>query len=146
MAQTIKTVDFLPQKDILGDVKKISEFDVAHQNAKIIPVITLLCMEQGSNQIFPEMGVRESLVSIPYKELKDVYGVLEGIAGHLERYSGSTVRVYIDEDDPRTNLDKGELSISIEVEGVSTPIKVDLTRSNKRSFKVRHPSIFSGGN
>jgi hypothetical protein len=101
-------------------------------------------MEEGSNQLFPGMGIRGAITSIPYRELNDVYGLLESITSHIQRYTGLTAKIYIDESDPRTNFEKGELSIAIEIDGVSTPVKIDLSRSNKRSFKVKHPSVFTG--
>jgi hypothetical protein len=141
---TIKTVDFIPQKTILGDIKKISEFDIASQNSKITPVLTLICMEEGANQMFPYMGVRKALVSIPYREIKEVYGVLENISSHIARYTGFTTRIYIDEEDPKTNFDRGELAICIEVEGLPRPITVELSRDSRRTFKIRRPSVFIG--
>jgi hypothetical protein len=139
---TIKTVDFIPHYDILGDIKKVSELDFSIQNAKIIPIITILCMERGSNVLVPDMGLREVIKSLPYNDIKDVYGLLESMNAHLVHYTGFQNRVYIDETDPRTNYQKGELTLRIDVEGIVDPIKVNVNKSNV--IIVRHPSIFIG--
>jgi hypothetical protein len=139
---TIKTVDFIPQYDILGDIKKVSELDFSIQNAKIIPIITILCMERGSNVLFPEMGLRETLRSLPYNEIKDVYSILESITSHLAHYTGFQNRVYIDETDPKTNFEKGELVLRIDIDGVIDPVKVGVNKAN--TIFVKHPSIFMG--
>jgi hypothetical protein len=139
---TIRTVDFIPEYDILGDIKKVSELDISIQNVKVIPIIILLCMERGSNVLFPNMGLREVLKSLPYNEITDIYPVLDSISAHIINYTGSQTRVYIDENDPQTNYQKGEYVLRIDVEGLIEPIKVSVNKANK--IIVRHPSVFMG--
>jgi hypothetical protein len=139
---TIRTVDFIPQYDILGDIKKVSELDISIQNARIIPIIIILCMERGSNVLFPEMGLRETLRSLPYSEMNEVYPVLESINAHLVHYTGNQTRVYIDENDPLTDYQKGEFVIRIDVEGIIEPITVNVNKAN--TIIVKHPSLFMG--
>lgn len=140
--KTIRTVDFIPQYDMLGDIKKVSEYDFAIQNANLIPIITIVCMEQGSNVLYPDMGLREVLRSLPYKEMSEVYGTLEEINSHIYKYTKIQTRVYIDEKDSRTDLVKGEVSLRIDVEGIFAPLAVDVDKHN--GFFVRHPSLFMG--
>jgi hypothetical protein len=139
---TIKTVDFIPQYDILGDIKKVSELDFSIQNAKIVPIVTILCMERGSNVLVPDMGLKEIIRSLPYNDIKDVYSILESINAHLTHYTGFQNRVYIDETDPKTDYKKGELVIRIDIEGVVDPLKVNVNKAN--TIFVRHPSLFMG--
>jgi hypothetical protein len=139
---TIRTVDFIPQYDILGDIKKVSEYDFSIYNAKIIPIITILCMERGSNVLVPDMGLREVLRSLPYREFGEMYPIIEGISNHLYFYTGYTVKAYIDEADPLTDYQKGEFVIRIDVEGIPEPISVNVNKSN--TFYVRHPMVFGG--
>jgi hypothetical protein len=137
---TVKTVDFIPNSNILGDLDKISEYNFAIKNSKIIPVITLICMEKGSNALIPEMGIHELLMSLPYKEIGEVYNILEQINNHIIRFTGYTTRTYIDEANPENDFKKGHLVIRIDVEGVLNPINIGINKS--KTFYVKHPSVF----
>jgi hypothetical protein len=139
---TVRTVDFIPEYSILGDIKKISEYDFAAQNARVFPVMALLYMDKGSNALYPEMGLRNVIKSLPYREMGEIYPALESINSHIYLYTGVSTRAYIDENDPLTNLDKGEIMIRIDIEGVPAPLSVKVDRS--RTFFVKHPSIFQG--
>jgi hypothetical protein len=134
----VRTVDFLPKKDLLGNVKKISESDVAEQNSRILPIINLLCMEKGTNFLFPDMGLHNVLTSIPYTEMNVVYSILEIITSHIKEYTGYEVNVHIDED--KSDLLKGYLEIAIEVEGVLSPIGVNVKKND--FIRIKHPSLF----
>jgi hypothetical protein len=137
---TVKTVDFIPQYDILGDIKKISEYDFAIENSRIIAVLTILFMEQGSNVLIPGMGLRETILSLPYKEMGDVYNTIDQINSHLVRYTGYSVRAYIDENNPANDFTKGNLVLRIDVEGVLIPLDIGVDKS--KTFYVKHPSVF----
>jgi hypothetical protein len=140
--ETIRTVDFIPQYNMLGDIKKVSEYNFAIQNARILPVITLICMERGSNVLYPDMGLHEVFKSLPYKEMSEVYATLESISGHIYHFSGITARVYIDEADPENDFIKGVLALRIDIEGVVAPLTIGVNKQN--GFFVRHPSVFLG--
>jgi hypothetical protein len=139
---TVRTVDFIPEYNILGDIKKISEYDFATQNAKVVPVLILLYMDRGSNVLYPEMGLRDIILSLPYREVGEIFPVLESMNSHIFLYTGLSTKVYIDDDDPFTNIDKGEYMIRIDIEGVAAPLTVKIDRS--KTFFVKHPSIFQG--
>jgi hypothetical protein len=141
---TVKTVDFIPQYDILGDIKKISEYDFATENSKIIPIITILFMEQGSNVLFPGMGLREVLISLPYKEMEEVYDIINQINSHIFRYTGYTTRTYIDENNPANDFIKGNIVLRIDIEGILAPLTIGVDKS--RTFYVKHPSVFMSNN
>jgi hypothetical protein len=141
-SETVKTVDFIPEYNILGDIKKISEYDFSTQNAKIVPVLLLLYMDKGSNVLYPEMGLRTVIRSLPFREMGEIFSILESINSHIFLYTGLPTKVYIDDEDPFTNVDKGEYMIRIDIEGVVAPLKVQLDRS--KTFFVKHPSIFQG--
>jgi hypothetical protein len=137
---TIKTVDFIPNYSILGDIEKISEYDFAIKNAKIIPVLIIICMERGANVLFPRMGLREFIVSLPYREMKEVYDGLNQIKSHLLYFTGLSTRTYIDEADPTNDFTKGNLVLRIDIEGVAGPLTIQVDKS--KTFYVKHPSIF----
>jgi hypothetical protein len=141
-SKTVKTVDFIPEYSILGDIKKVSEYDFAMQNAKVVPVMALLYMDKGSNVLYPDMGLRDVLKSLPYREIGEIFSVLESIGSHIYLYTGLSVRVYIDEEDSATNIDKGEYMIRIDIDGVAAPVRVQLDKS--KTFFVKHPSVFQG--
>jgi hypothetical protein len=134
----VRTVDFIPKKDLLGDVKKISESDVAEQNSRILPVVNLLCMEKGTNFLFPDMGLHNVLVSIPYKEINEVYSILNIITSHIKQYTGYEVNVHIDEN--KSDIAKGYFEIAIEVEGVLNPIGINVKKND--FIRIKHPSLF----
>jgi hypothetical protein len=138
--KTVKTVDFIPNYDILGDIRKISEYDFAIENSKIIPILTILCMEKGANVLFPDMGLRELIISLPYREIDEAYTVIEQIAGHILYYTGFTIRASIDEDDPNNDFIKGNLILRIDVEGLLAPLRIQVDKS--KTFYVKHPATF----
>jgi hypothetical protein len=135
-------VDFIPQYNMVGDIKKVSEYNFALQNSRILPILVLICMERGSNVLYPDMGIHEVFKSLPFKEMSEVYATLETINGHIFQYTGITTRVYIDEADPQTDFIKGILVLRIDIEGVVAPLTISVDKRN--NFFVRHPSVFLG--
>jgi hypothetical protein len=142
ISTTLKTVDFIPEYNILGDIKKVSEYDFAMQNTKVVSVMILLYMDVGSNVLIPDMGLRDVLTSLPFRELAEIYPVLESINSHILLYTGFSTKVYIDESDPFTNIETGEYMIRIDIEGVVAPLSIQINKS--KTFIVRHPSLFQG--
>jgi hypothetical protein len=143
MAQTsVRVVDFIPQYDILGDIKKVSESDYSIQNIKVVAIAIILCTEAGSNVLLPDMGLRQVLKSILYQDATDIYQILDSMNSHIYRYSGYQTRVYIDEKDIDTNVSKGEIAIRIDIEGVMEPLKVSMNSAN--TIFIKHPSVFNG--
>jgi hypothetical protein len=135
----VRIVDFIPKRDLLGDVKVISESDIASQNSKILPVANLLYMERGTNLLYPDMGLHETLLSISYKEINSIYGILTLIKQHIKQYTSYDVNVRIDED--ASDFKHGFVEIAIDVEGVLAPIEVKV---GKNEFvHIKHPSLFT---
>jgi hypothetical protein len=143
MAQSsVRVVDFIPQYDILGDIKKVSESDYTIQNIKVVAIAIILCTEAGSNVLLPEMGLRQVLKSLLYQDATDIYQILDSMNSHLYKYSGYQTRAYINEDDPDTNISQGEVAVRIDIEGVMEPLEVNINKAN--TIIVKHPSVFTG--
>lgn len=141
---TIKTVDIVPEFGISGDFKKISEYDFAAFNAKVLPVITLLLMEEGSNQLFPHMGLRTTLVKIPYSTKQEVTALLNEVQMQLDKYSRVSTSVHIDEE--KTDWIEGDLVIGIEISGVPGTLSIGVNKKSSNQmqpFNISHPSIFN---
>lgn len=145
MATTTKTVDFAPEYGISGDYRKITEYDFAAINARLVPVITILLMEQGSNQLFPGMGARNILMQMPFSERGDVESIVSEVQNQLDRYSACACVVRID--DSKSDWISGEVYLGIEVDGVPGTLTLGANRDSVKEmqpFKISHPSIFVG--
>ena len=141
---TIKTVDIVPEFGIDGDFKKISEYDFAAFNAKVLPVITLLLMEEGTNQLFPRMGLRTTLVKIPYSTRQEVTAILNEVQQQLDKYSGVSTSVSIDED--KSDWIEGSITIGIDISGVPGTLSIGVNKESSNEmqpFNISHPSIFT---
>jgi hypothetical protein len=139
---SVRVVDFVPQYDIFGDIKKVSESNYSIQNLKVVAIVILLYTESGSNVLMPEMGLREVLLSIPYQDINETYRTMDIINSHIRAYTGYQTRAYIDENDPNTNIARGEISIRIDIEGIIEPLEVNVDKSH--TIFVKHPSLFTG--
>lgn len=137
--QTIKTVDFVPEYNENYDFKKVSEYDILKQNSVMLSIFNLICMEKGSNQLFPEMGVKDLFMSIPYEEKESVYGILSRISSEMSKYLTTSVKVVIDT--KHTNFIEGDVGINIEAEGVPVALSVHTDRNGL--FKVHKYSIYN---
>lgn len=138
-SKTIKTVDFVPEYNENYDFKKVSEYDVLKQNSIMLSIFNLVCMEKGSNQLFPEMGVKDLFMSIPYEEKEKVTGILGTIGSEINRYINSSVSVVLDTD--KTNFIDGDVAVNIEVEGV--PVALSIHTDRNGLFKVHKYSIYN---
>ena len=76
----LKKADFVPVYNENSDFKKVSEYDLVKINSIIVPVMNIICMEKGSNQLFPNMGVKNILMSIPFKERDEIDAVLYAVS------------------------------------------------------------------
>ena len=133
-----KSVDFLPRRDIRGDLRKVSEYSIAVYNSLVNAVINMLTMEKGSNQLYPDMGCKEDLIAITYIPPDMAYDVLEGIKNTLTRYVGH--EVYIDyKRDPR---DSEKLLIDIVIPGL--PRTTVAIGPKSRYVKILTPSEMLG--
>ena len=98
----LKKADFIPVYNENSDFKKVSEYDLVKVNSIIVPVMNIICMEKGSNQLFPNMGVKNILMSIPFKERDEIDEVLYAVSSGITEYISSSVSVTLDQE--KTNL------------------------------------------
>lgn len=134
---TIKTVDFVPEFNEKYDFKKVSEYDFAAFNSKLIPVIALISMEKGTSFLYPDMGVKTLLMDLPYTEEPAVDAKLALIKSGIEKYCTSAVNVSVDSS---SSYVTGEIKITIEVNGVPGALQVSTDKSGL--FNIQHPSIY----
>ena len=141
VSDTIKTVDFVPEYSITGDIRKVSEYDFASYNSKLFPIFTILTMSKGTNQLYPGMGLRETMMTLSYCEEDELEGKFSVIATHLKTYTGLDVVVALDEENSDI-ANQGIAVIQIQVSGVPAPLVV--TSNGKSNFlNVRHPSLYT---
>ena len=146
MANDTKTkiVDIVPEFGLNGDYKKITEYEFIALNAKILPVITLCLMEQGSNQLMPDMGLRTILTTIPFTERAEIESVIKKINGQFETYINIPVKAYVDES--KSNWAEGDICISIDITGVPGTLTLGINKDNiddMQPFNIKHPAIFT---
>ena len=135
----IRTVDFVPEYNENFDFKKVSEYDIIKQNSVMLTVFNLICMEKGTNQLFPDMGVKDLFMMIPYEEEESVYGILRQISSEMSTYAGSSVQVSVDT--KKTNFVEGVVSVKIEVENV--PVALGVSTDRNGLFKVHKYSVYN---
>ena len=144
MASTsaLKVVDFTPEYALSGDFKKVSEYDFLLFNTKIAPVMAIIFMDKGSNQLVPDMGARDMLLEIPFTEQNEVYSIVQNVQDHVIEYTGISTRIYVDESN--TDWSSGDVYICVEISGIPNPISVEVQRSGTdvSTFKVVNPSVF----
>ena len=134
-----KTVDFVPEYNENFDFKKISEYDFLAQNAALIPVFNIIAMERGSNQLFPDMGVKDLFSSkCNFSNLTECRSTVFKISSAINRYVTTATVVSIDE--KRTNWKEGDIAIKVEVEGVPEAIGLRINQSGL--FRVHKYSLY----
>ncbi len=139
-----KVVDIVPEFGLNGDYKKITEYDFIALNAKILPVITLCLMEQGSNQLMPDMGLRNVLTSVPFTERDEINSIIGAINKQFETYINIPVKAQIDEN--KTNWVEGEVYFAIDISGVPGTLSLGINKDNvdeMQPFNIKHPAIFT---
>lgn len=136
---TIKTVDFLPEFSVTGDLKKVTEYDILEKQSKIIPIYNNIVMEKGSCQLFPNIGLREEILALSFMEESEVLPQLSYIESILKQTTSVSLSIVVD--DNNTNYTTGDLSFQIIVEGLADPLMVTTRRSGL--LRVVHPSLFS---
>lgn len=142
--ETIKTVDIAPEYSINGDFRKISEYDFAAYNSKILPVITLLLMEEGANQLYPRMGLRGKLMEIPYSTRTELDGIISKVSEQLTTYTNSTISIHVNEE--KSDWIIGDIYLAIDIEGVPGTLNFGVSKDaagGMQPFKISHPSIFN---
>ena len=139
----IKTVDFVPEFGLNGDYKKVTEYDLITINAKIVPLITLCLMEQGSNQLMPDMGLRTTFVKLPFSERNEVEGVISEINRQFKQYMNFSVECKLD--NAKTNWVEGDVYFAIDIEGIPGTLSLGISKDNvndMQPFNIKHPAIF----
>ena len=134
----LKKADFICVYNENSDFKKVSEYDLVKVNSIIVPVMNIICMEKGSNQLFPNMGVKNILMSIPFKERDEIDEVLYAVSSGITEYISSSVSVTLDQE--KTNFVTGEVAINVEMEGV--PISLSIQTNNYGFFKVHKRYLY----
>lgn len=139
-----KIVDIVPEFGLDGDYKKITEYDFIAYNSKILPIITLCLMEQGSNQLMPDMGLRNVLCSVPFTERGEIDSIISSINTQIKTYVNSDATASIDE--AKTNWSEGDVYLSIEISGVPGTLSIGVNKdkvNDMQPFNIKHPSIFT---
>src|SRR5574344_252954 len=122
---TTKTVDFAPEYGLDGDFKKITEYDFFRFNSRLQPVLTLIYMEKGTNQLIPDMGLYDLFMKIPFCERPNFQALLNEITNQLGQYTTENCSVTLG---PRTDWDYGEIYLNIEITGVPAPLQVKVNK------------------
>lgn len=134
-----KTVDFAPEYGLDGDFKKISEYDFFRFNSRLQPVLTLIYMEKGTNQLIPDMGLYEMFMKIPFTERPNFQDLINEIKRQLSTYSTENCTVSLGS---RTDWTIGDIYLNIDIEGVPAPLQVKVNKEAGGTIKVAHPSLF----
>lgn len=142
---TTKIIDFVPEFGLNGDFKKVSEYDFMAYNAKVLPILILCFMEKGTNQLNPEMGVKDYFMQLPFTEKEQVDNLLYNINQDISNFTDSTVRIYINEE--KTNWITGDVTVNIDIEGVPGEVSLSINKdsiNSKQPFIIKQPSVFYG--
>lgn len=136
-----KVVDFVPEYGIGGDFKKIVEYGFLEYNSLILPVISLLFMDKGSNSLVPDMGLRDTIIKFPYSEENELDTILSELNAGF-KYAPVPVTASID--NSLTDWVTGEITLNIDITGIPAPMKVSVNKENSdaRTFKIIPPSAF----
>ncbi len=139
-AEKTRTVDFIPEFGLDNDFKKITEYDFLQQNSIIVPLLTLINMDKGTNQLLPNMGLRDLLVSIPFSETSEVNSIISQINKQLQTYIHHTCSCDITSVKNTTD----EALITFNISGLPSPLQivVDKNSSTSRGFRVVNSSVF----
>lgn len=137
MSETIKTVDFIPTLTITGDLKKVSEYDIAVYNSVISSVITVLSMEKGSNQLMPDMGVKDEMMKLFNCEENAAQGIINTVMSNIKVYTGNEIAMEYSMDSKDVEL----CHIKISIVGLPGSTIIDVNQSGK-FIKVAKPSLF----
>ena len=102
-------------------------------------------MEKGTNQLNPEMGVKDYFMQLPFTEKSDVNSLLTKINDNITNFTNSTVKLYVNEN--KTNWSTGEVTINLDIEGVPGEVSIGVNKdsvNSKQPFTVKQPSVFYG--
>ena len=102
-------------------------------------------MEKGTNQLNPEMGVKDLFMQLPFTEKDDVNSLITKINDSICKFTNNSVRVYIN--DEKTNWSTGEITVNIDITGVPGEISLGLNKNSvnsKQPFNIKQPSVFYG--
>lgn len=130
------TLDFIPIQTTFEPVKKIvsgsSDF---YLNDTIISILNLLEMSPGHNVIYPEMGIKNLILQIPFSE--DLDNISNKINEQLNRFLSSKVTMEIEKDikDPEI------FNLIFSVEGAPGKIKTGLEYKGKNYVRVVNPKL-----
>ena len=138
-----KTVDFLPVFTITGDIRKVSEEDAQIYNTKIFPVVSLLQIERGTNQLFPDMGCLELIQSIKYSDINEANIIVSEIVHHINIYTNFNVTGELKIPEGDTSVENKIVEFQLNIPGLPAPLLVRYDNSEKGGIiKIKHPSLF----
>jgi len=137
MATKIKKVDFVPKLTVMGDIKKISEYNIAEYSSIINSVITVITMEKGSNQLFPDMGCKEQLMRLYYTEITDIQSTLDVIQANVKQFTNQEIYIDSEVDSKDTDL----VHISITIMGLPGKTILEYNKSTKY-IRVKDQNLF----
>lgn len=140
--ETTKTVDFLPVYSITGDIRKVSENDFANYNTKIFPIVSILQIEKGSNQLYPDMGALELVQSIKYSEISEAQRIVQDIVAHINYYTGLNVTGELIIPESNESVENKTVEMRLNIPGIPAPIDVQYDKKDNGIIKIRHPSMF----
>lgn len=135
----IKLADFIPEYGMTGDFKKISEYEFLQYNSIILPVVSILSMEKGTNQLLPDMGLRDELLKLPFSEISEINVVLANVTKQLSKYFSTPITCELGSD---SNLKEGDITIEFHVSGIPQPLKVMVNKDSNldKNFRIVKPS------
>jgi len=135
----IKLADYIPEYGMTGDFKKISEYEFLQYNSIILPVISILSMEKGTNQLIPDMGLRDELLKLPFSEITEISSVLSAISKQMTKYFSTPITCELGSD---SDLKNGEVTIEVHVGGIPQPLKVMVNKDSNldKNFRIVKPS------
>lgn len=137
-----KTVDFIPEYGINGDYKRIVEYGFLEYNSLIMPVIALLYMDEGSNSLIPDMGLRDTVIQFPFSDQTEADALISKMNNEFSRWLDVQVTASIE--DASSDWNSGEITLRVDIMGIPAPLKVSVNRDNSsaKTFKIIPPSSF----
>lgn len=137
-----KTVDFIPEYGINGDYKRIVEYGFLEYNSLIMPVIALLYMDEGSNSLIPDMGLRDTVIQFPFSDPTEADALVSKMNNEFNKWLDVQVTASID--DSSSDWNSGEITLRVDIMGIPAPLKVSVNRDNSsaKTFKIIPPSSF----
>ena len=107
-----------------------------------MPVIALLYMDEGSNSLIPDMGLRDTVIQFPFSDQTEADALISKMNNEFSRWLDVQVTASIE--DASSDWNSGEITLRVDIMGVPAPLKVSVNRDNSsaKTFKIIPPSSF----